>query len=147
MTPDEVIYLYQTLETNSIPTWIIGGWGIDALLGEQTRRHKDLDILVMVDDVTRLVPLIGSTGYWFAYLWEENQFTHNSQGIETATAFVWRDDAEREIDVHAMRIDELGNGIPAWRVNEEFQFPKKDLLEQSDLCFSQSTEFGIVGGH
>ncbi len=34
MTKEEAVYLYQLLEASSIPTWIIGGWGIDALLGE-----------------------------------------------------------------------------------------------------------------
>lgn len=34
------------LHGNDIETWVAGGWGIDALLGEQTRDHRDLDILI-----------------------------------------------------------------------------------------------------
>ena len=26
--------------------WVAGGWGVDALMGRQTRRHRDLDIVV-----------------------------------------------------------------------------------------------------
>lgn len=26
--------------------WVAGGWGVDALVGRQTRRHRDLDIVV-----------------------------------------------------------------------------------------------------
>jgi lincosamide nucleotidyltransferase A/C/D/E len=26
--------------------WVAGGWGVDALVGHQTRRHRDLDIVV-----------------------------------------------------------------------------------------------------
>lgn len=134
MTKEEAIYLYQLLHANMIPTWIIGGWGIDGLLGEQTRMHKDLDILVLVDDVVRLLTLLEREGYRFAYLWEENRFVQNRQGITTATAFVWRDDAEREIDAHVMWMDDQGNGIPAWIVEEGFQFQHKDLAAQGVIA-------------
>ncbi|WP_232107562.1 MULTISPECIES: hypothetical protein [Streptomyces] len=30
-------------EIDCTPTWIGGGWGIDALVREQTRQHRDLD--------------------------------------------------------------------------------------------------------
>jgi lincosamide nucleotidyltransferase A/C/D/E len=26
--------------------WVAGGWGVDALVGRQTRRHRDLDVVV-----------------------------------------------------------------------------------------------------
>jgi lincosamide nucleotidyltransferase A/C/D/E len=129
MTAEDAIFLYQLLTTNTIHTWIIGGWGIDALLGEQTRTHKDLDILVLVDDVARLLKLLEGEGFHLAYLWEENRFVQDSQGNETATAFVWQDDSGREIDAHAMWLDQQGNGIPAWTVEEGFLFPRKDLGE------------------
>jgi hypothetical protein len=33
-------------------TWCLcGGWGVDAWLGRQTREHKDVDIVVLLDDV------------------------------------------------------------------------------------------------
>jgi hypothetical protein len=39
--PDDVTSIYQRLLTNSIQVWLTGGWGIDALLGKQTRPYKD----------------------------------------------------------------------------------------------------------
>ena len=33
---------------------IEGGWGVDALLGRQTRDHRDLDLAVRMEDVERL---------------------------------------------------------------------------------------------
>lgn len=36
---EEVIRIYQRLSKHGIRLWIIGGWGIDALLGAQTRSH------------------------------------------------------------------------------------------------------------
>jgi lincosamide nucleotidyltransferase A/C/D/E len=36
--------------------WLAGGWGVDALVGRQTRRHRDLDIVV--DDNPRELVMI-----------------------------------------------------------------------------------------
>lgn len=44
MESNDVVKLYKLFEENGIEVWIDGGWGIDALLGEQTRPHQDLDI-------------------------------------------------------------------------------------------------------
>ncbi len=35
----EVLKIYKLFQENSIEVWIDGGWGIDALLGKQTRSH------------------------------------------------------------------------------------------------------------
>ena len=43
-TAKDVTDLYSTLESEGIKIWIDGGWAVDALLGEQTRTHEDLDI-------------------------------------------------------------------------------------------------------
>jgi hypothetical protein len=43
-----------------LPWWISGGWALDLFAGEQTREHKDLDIGVLRQDVSRAAPaLIG----------------------------------------------------------------------------------------
>lgn len=45
--PDHaVIALLGVLSSAGIRYWVAGGWGIDALLGRQTRRHYDLDIVI-----------------------------------------------------------------------------------------------------
>jgi lincosamide nucleotidyltransferase A/C/D/E len=36
------IILYA--EENGIAIWLDGGWGVDALLGEETRIHNDIDL-------------------------------------------------------------------------------------------------------
>ena len=33
-----------------VAPWVSGGWGIDALLGTQTRQHADLDLVVARPD-------------------------------------------------------------------------------------------------
>src|SRR5690348_6493238 len=63
MIATEVFSLYAELESLGITIWIEGGWGVDALLGEQTRPHKDLDIAVQRKDVPRLCQLLEARGY------------------------------------------------------------------------------------
>jgi hypothetical protein len=50
-----------------LPCWVGGGWGVDALLGVQTRYHTDLDLVV--DDVGRDRPeieaVLAPLGYRF----------------------------------------------------------------------------------
>ncbi len=111
---EDVIRVYRQLTAEGISIWLVGGWGIDALLGEQTRPHKDLDVLMQLDDVARMRELLGRDGYGLKELWSENRWVADAREAETATAFVLRDAAEREVDVHALRFDGHGNGVPAW---------------------------------
>ena len=53
MTSGDVIELYSTLGALGVEIWIDGGWGVDALLGGQTRPHKDLDISIEKKDVAK----------------------------------------------------------------------------------------------
>jgi len=46
MIAADVIGLYTELQNLSIKIWVDGGWGVDALLGEQPRPHGDLDIAI-----------------------------------------------------------------------------------------------------
>jgi lincosamide nucleotidyltransferase A/C/D/E len=40
-----------------------GGWGVDALLGRQTRAHNDLDLLIDVDRYDATVTAVGTLGF------------------------------------------------------------------------------------
>ena len=44
MRSDEVRPVLDRLAAEDILAWVDGGWGIDALLEEQTRDHSDLDL-------------------------------------------------------------------------------------------------------
>jgi len=100
---DEVVRIYALLEQNAFPTWLVGGWGIDALLGEHTRPHKDMDILVRLDDVARLRERLSREGFTLKLLWEENQSVPDGQGQMVETGFVLVEPGGLEIDIHALR--------------------------------------------
>jgi len=42
----KAVELYQMFEENGVEIWVDGGWGVDALLEDQTREHTDLDIAI-----------------------------------------------------------------------------------------------------
>lgn len=42
----DVVEMVDLLESAGIAVWVDGGWCVDALLGEQTRDHADLDLVV-----------------------------------------------------------------------------------------------------
>ena len=46
VTEREVVDMSGALEDAGVPFWLAGGWGVDALVGHQTRRHDDIDIVV-----------------------------------------------------------------------------------------------------
>jgi lincosamide nucleotidyltransferase A/C/D/E len=98
----DVIDLYNKLDTLEVKIWIDGGWGVDALLGKQTRPHEDLDIAIQQKDVSELCKLLETEGY--KEVKRDNQWN-----------FVLGDPKGRKVDLHAFVLDDLGNvveGIP-----------------------------------
>jgi lincosamide nucleotidyltransferase A/C/D/E len=63
MTEEDVLGLVKLFEQNQIEVTLDGGWGVDALLGKQTRVHADLDIVIQYKDVTLLRALLDAQGY------------------------------------------------------------------------------------
>jgi hypothetical protein len=54
MTQDDVVEILGLLVPQVIDVWVDGGWGVDALLGYQSRTHNDIDLVVSHSDVERL---------------------------------------------------------------------------------------------
>jgi lincosamide nucleotidyltransferase A/C/D/E len=63
MTGKDAIAFYADLEKIGIRIWINGGWGVDALIGKQTRPHSDLDIIIEKKDLNRMRLLMEKQGY------------------------------------------------------------------------------------
>jgi lincosamide nucleotidyltransferase A/C/D/E len=63
MTSADVIELYTAFQALGVTVWIDGGWGVDALLGVQTRPHSDLDIAVQEKDAQKLRELLEARGF------------------------------------------------------------------------------------
>lgn len=63
MSGDDVVELLKLLEQNNIEVYVDGGWGVDALLGKQTRLHGDLDIALPHKYVPKVRELLEARGY------------------------------------------------------------------------------------
>ena len=100
MTESDVIELLEECNRLQIPIWLDGGWAVDALLGEQTRRHQDLDIVVERNNVEILVDVLQQKG-----------FRESPRDDSEPWNFVLGDEAGREVDFHVIEFDHSGNGL------------------------------------
>lgn len=100
MTSKDVINFYTELQNLGIQIWIDGGWGVDALLGKQTRIHRDLDIVIRQKDVSRARELLETEGY-----------KDIPRDDTKPWNFVLGDDKGHEIDFHVIILDDKGNGL------------------------------------
>jgi lincosamide nucleotidyltransferase A/C/D/E len=110
MPGSTLIELLRLLDEEAITVWLDGGWGVDALLGHQTRPHRDVDVIMQVADVPNARRLLASRGFAF------------KEG-SLPTSFVLADSARLEVDVHAVTFDENGNGIYRMQNGEDWIYP------------------------
>jgi lincosamide nucleotidyltransferase A/C/D/E len=96
MTAADVLEVLQWLGDGKVEVWLMGGWGVDALVGEQTREHEDLDLIVRDDEVSRMSDVLYPHGFLLS---------RGAQG-----GFNLRDERDRLVDVHPVRFDGRGNG-------------------------------------
>jgi lincosamide nucleotidyltransferase A/C/D/E len=101
MSPTDVLELLDWLEQRGIDTWLNGGWGVDALLGHQTREHEDLDITISAAD--RAAYTIAMEAAGFRPYRVDNDFN-----------WVLTDTRGRLVDVHLVDFSETlitGTGV------------------------------------
>lgn len=78
--------------------WLGGGWGIDALLGKQTREHRDLDLMHRHEQEPAVMAAL--TG-----------FTESLD--QRPVRFVVTDPNGREIDLHPLVFNPDGSAVQA----------------------------------
>jgi lincosamide nucleotidyltransferase A/C/D/E len=87
-----------------------GGWGVDALVGRQTRRHRDLDLDVDAADEARVLAVLADLGY-------RVETDQRPNRVELAGP------AGSRVDVHPLVFDAEGNGVQAGPAGERYVFP------------------------
>jgi len=98
---EDALAIVATLQAEGLQVWVDGGWGVDALLGCQTRTHDDLDIVVVRDEVPAIRRVLSPLGLELAedYL---------------PTRAVLRSPDGRQVDLHPIIFDGDGTG---WQKN------------------------------
>jgi len=129
MPADHVVGIYNLLESHGIKIWVDGGWGVDALLEEQTREHGDLDIAIQERDLYQMRELLGERGY-------------HDKGEQHARPwnFIIQDQSGHEIDVHAINLDIAGNGIYGPEENG-VMYPASSLTGSGQLPVGECAAF------
>jgi lincosamide nucleotidyltransferase A/C/D/E len=93
----QVLWVLELLTAEGIVGWLDGGWGVDALLGEQTRPHADVDLVVDVAAVDRLLGKLRAEGY-------------TALRDELPVAIALRHADGREVDLHPVALTPDGGG-------------------------------------
>ena len=93
----DAIEIITWAEENGISIWIDGGWGVDALLKEETREHNDIDLFV--EEIN---------GKKFINILKEKGFAEITESYTTASHTVWKDTKGRIIDLHIFKFNEQG---------------------------------------
>ena len=121
MTPGDVGQLLELFERLDLTVWIDGGWGVDALLGEQTREHSDLDIAIQSGDAQRLRRELAALGFGDVETDDRSEWN-----------FVMGSRSGKHVDFHVIEIGADGRGVlgPA---DLGFFYPAAALLARGTI--------------
>ena len=100
MTAEDAVAIVEDLEQAGLSVWVDGGWGVDALVGRQTRPHRDLDVAVDYQSLDDVRVTLARRG-----------FDHDPSvepGLPARLVLV--DGSGLEVDVHPLRFDRSGHG-------------------------------------
>ena len=107
---DQAIGVLDALDRAAVSYWVAGGWGVDLLVGVQTRPHRDLDLAVDADDYEICMATLARLGYSVETDWLPLR-------VEVAAS------DERWVDVHPVSFDSHGLGTQGDPEGEHFLYP------------------------
>ncbi|WP_030910902.1 nucleotidyltransferase domain-containing protein [Streptomyces sp. NRRL F-5126] len=124
MSAEDVLAVLALARAAEARVWLGGGWGVDALAGEQTRPHRDVDLCHRSRDEPRLLAALAGAGY-----------------VQTLDArpvrFVLSGPAGREIDLHPLEFAADGSALQS-----SFD-PASPFCYPAD-CFTSGTVAGTA---
>jgi lincosamide nucleotidyltransferase A/C/D/E len=141
MASCEVVRLLDLVQSIGVTVWVDGGWGVDALLEEQTREHDDLDLVVDLAEVPRLIETLVGAGY--------EQVAGEAPG-----SFVLVDPRGRQVDVHPVVFDDArGGGVYQMDGAREWVYPgsgftgRGRVAERRVRCLSAEVQVLVHDGY
>jgi hypothetical protein len=146
--PAEVVpRIVEALRRAGVSAWVVGGWGVDALLGEQTRRHRDLDVVFKSDEGAeqRAVRALAGLGLKFV---KREAVPGADPGCWLSTRLVMADDAGRLVDLHPVEFP-----LVVASDQGERMFTPKDAFvtgtvgEQQVPCLSAQLQLALHEGY
>ncbi|MDH6568918.1 lincosamide nucleotidyltransferase A/C/D/E [Streptomyces sp. SAI-117] len=111
MDADEVVRILDLLRRAGTEVWVGGGWGIDALVGEQSRAHRDLDLMHRQEQEPAVLAALAGAGFVESLDLRPVRFVVTAPG-------------GREVDLHPLVFAGDGSAVQASGVPERpFVYP------------------------
>ena len=110
LTGEQVVALVDRLTPITMWLWIGGGWGVDALVGRETRPHADVDLIMDADSLPAVLDLLAADGFVPTENWLPVR-------IEVAHP------DGRRVDLHPARSRPDGSAVQAGLEGTEFCYP------------------------
>ena len=113
---DEVVRVLDALDSAGVRAWLEGGWGVDALVGRQTRAHRDVDLDIDTAQEGLVLGVLAELGYAVETDWRPNR-------VElTAPGRGW-------VDLHPLEFDLVGNARQRGPNGEVYAFPREWFVD------------------
>jgi lincosamide nucleotidyltransferase A/C/D/E len=106
----EVLAVLADLTDAGCSVWVAGAWGVDALVGRQTRLHRDLDLALDARNETVALRVLERRGYRVETDWRPVRVELVAEGRG------W-------VDVHPAVFDAAGHGRQADVGGGKFDYP------------------------
>jgi lincosamide nucleotidyltransferase A/C/D/E len=140
MSAPSVLKVIDLLEVEGIEAWIDGGWGVDALLGRETREHDDLDLVAEIRHSERIIELLYRLGY---------------ELVDGAPpkSFVLVDRLGRQVDVHPVTFNAEGAGVYQMEGDRVWVYPAEGFSGRGSIdgrpvrCLSPEVQVIVHAGY
>jgi lincosamide nucleotidyltransferase A/C/D/E len=114
----EVVDVLRALSAVGCRFWLEGGWGVDALVGRQTRPHRDLDVDLDARCEEAALAVLAAMGYTVETDWRPNR-------VELKAP------ARGRVDLHPLLIDDDGTARQAALEGGFHVFPRSFFVTGS----------------
>ena len=130
--------MLDVLTGAGIEHWVGGGWGVDALVGRQTREHRDLDLAVDAARLDETLELLEELDYTVETDWLPIR-------VEVAATTGW-------VDVHPVVIAPDGSAVQAGPGDTTFDYPADAFVvgtlgERAVPCLSRTQQVDFHQGY
>jgi lincosamide nucleotidyltransferase A/C/D/E len=109
-TLTHVLQVLGALDEAGIGSWLEGGWGVDALVGHQTRAHRDVDVDIDAKHEPEALVILQELGYEPWADWRPNriELVRNDGGC---------------VDLHPLLVNADGSAHQPGLHGEFYEFP------------------------
>ena len=153
-----VLDVLSSLSEAGCRAWVAGGWGVDALVGEQTRQHRDLDLALDAEGESRALTTLGALGYVIETDWRPARVelaASGSRWVDLHPVCFAADGHGRQADLDGGVFEYLadcfaigrirGSAVPCLSVDQQLRFREGFELrdvDRHDLALLAKLKFG-----